>query len=149
MTLISPAHPEFRKFLLDQFVELVRDGADGFQLDKTGVAGMLDFNPDLPTSPDRSMTEGILATFREILQKCREVNPEFALASEICWDRAFPFVDVSYVRMNDIDMNSPALALHVSRVDLDDLRGESGRLQRDEQRHAVWVGVGRAAPPLQ
>jgi len=31
------------------------------------------------------------------------------LASEIFWDRAFPFVDVSYVRMGDIDMNSPVL----------------------------------------
>ena len=55
------------------------------------------------------MTEEMLVTFREILAKCREVNPNFALASEIFWDRAFPFVDVSYVRMNDIDMNSPAL----------------------------------------
>jgi hypothetical protein len=31
------------------------------------------------------------------------------LASEIWWDRAFPLVDVSYMRMNNIDMNSPAL----------------------------------------
>lgn len=109
MTLISPAHPEVRKLLLDQFVDLVRDGADGFQLDKTVVNNMLDFNPRLRTSPDRSMTEEMLAMFREVLAKCREVNPNFALASEILWDRAFPFVDVSYVRMNDIDMNSPAL----------------------------------------
>ena len=55
------------------------------------------------------MTEEMLATFREVLTKCREVYPHFALASEIFWDRAFPFVDVSYVRMNDIDMNSAAL----------------------------------------
>jgi hypothetical protein len=37
------------------------------------------------------------------------VNPEFALASEIFWDRSFPLVDVSYVRMGEIDMPSPAL----------------------------------------
>ena len=37
------------------------------------------------------------------------MNPNFALASETCWDRTFQFVDVSYVRMNDIDMPSPAL----------------------------------------
>ena len=109
MTLISPAHPEVRKLLVDQFVELVREGAEGFQLDKTVLNGMLDFNSRLRTSPDRSMTEEMLATFREVLTKCREVYPHFALASEIFWDRAFPFVDVSYVRMNDIDMNSPAL----------------------------------------
>jgi hypothetical protein len=31
-----------------------------------------------------------------------------AIASEIIWDRAFQYVDVSYLRMNDIDMD-PAL----------------------------------------
>src|SRR5208337_3364535 len=61
------------------------------------------------TSPDRSLPEGILATLKEILQSCRAVKPEFAFASEIFWDRSFPYVDVSYVRMNDIDMNSSAL----------------------------------------
>jgi len=109
MTLISPAHPEVRNLHLDQFVELVRDGAEAFQLDKTGGGGMLDFNPSLPTSPDRSMVEGILVMLRETLAKAHEVNPSFALASETCWDRTFQFVDVSYVRMNDIDMPSPAL----------------------------------------
>lgn len=109
MTLVSPAHPEFQKLLLDQYVQLVKDGADGFQLDKTNAVGSLDFNKTVPISPDRSLPEGVLATFKETLEKCREVNPEFALASEIFWDRAFTMVDVSYVRMNDIDMGSPAL----------------------------------------
>ena len=109
MTFVSPAHPEFRKFEVDQFVQLVKDGAEGFQLDKTGPPGMLDFNPRLQTSPDRSLPEGILAMLKEVIQRCREVNPQFALASEIFWDRSFPYVDVSYVRMNEIDMNSTAL----------------------------------------
>ena len=39
MTVISPAHPEIRKLHVDQFVDLVRDGAEGFQLDKTGPGG--------------------------------------------------------------------------------------------------------------
>ena len=56
MTLVSPAHPEFRKLLIEQFVQLAKDGADGFQIDKTNVAFYLDFNPDLPTSPDKSLT---------------------------------------------------------------------------------------------
>ena len=55
------------------------------------------------------MPEGILAMVKEMLEKAHEVNPNFALASETCWDRTFQFVDVSYVRMNDIDMPSPAL----------------------------------------
>jgi hypothetical protein len=109
MTFVSPAHPEFRKFEVEQFVQLVKDGAEGFQFDKTGPPGKLDFNPRLGISPDRSLPEGILTTLAEILKSCRRVNPEFAFASEIFWDRSFPYVDVSYVRMNDIDMNSPAL----------------------------------------
>jgi hypothetical protein len=109
MTLVSPAHPEYREFLISQFVQLAKDGAEALQLDKTNAASSLDFNPHLPTSPDQSLTEELLVTFRETLRRLREVNPEFALASEIFWDRAFPMVDVSYVRMNEIDMASPAL----------------------------------------
>jgi len=109
MTFVSPAHPEFRQFEVDQFVQLVKDGAEGFQLDKTAPPGMLDFNPRLGTSPDRSLPEGILAILEEVVQRCREVNPQFALASEVFWDRSFQYVDVSYVRMNDIDMPSTAL----------------------------------------
>jgi len=109
MTVVSPAHPEFRKFLLDQFARLVEDGADGFQLDKTNAVAFLDFNPALPTSPDRSFTEELLSTLDEVVRRCRAVNPEFALASEILWDRSFPWVDVSYVRMGEIDMSSTAL----------------------------------------
>jgi hypothetical protein len=45
----------------------------------------------------------------EVVRRCREVNSEFALASEIFWDRSFPWVDVSYIRMGEIDMPSPAL----------------------------------------
>jgi hypothetical protein len=109
MALVSPAHPEFRQLLMEQFVQLARDGAAGLQVDKTCAAHFLDFNPNLPTSPDKSLTQELLSTLEEITQRCREVNPEFALASEFFWDRSFPLLDVSYVRMNDIDMNSPAL----------------------------------------
>ncbi len=109
MTVVSPAHPDFRKYLIDQFVQLVKDGADGFQLDKTNAVAFLDFNPALPTSPDKSFTQELLSTLDDVVRQCRAVNPEFALASEILWDRSFPVVDVSYLRMGDIDMNSPVL----------------------------------------
>lgn len=109
MTLVSPSHASFRNLLLKQYVNLVKDGADGFQFDKAVILDSLDFNPDLPTSPDLSLTEGVLETYRETLSKCKEVKPDFALASEMFWDRAFPLVDVSYVRMNNIDMGSTAL----------------------------------------
>jgi hypothetical protein len=109
MAAVSPSHPAFREFLLEQYLQLVKDGADGFQFDKTSFDGMLDFNPLLPVSPDKSILPGVIATFKELLDKAREINPDFALASEIWTDRAFPYVDVSYMRMNNIDMGSPAL----------------------------------------
>jgi hypothetical protein len=108
MTMVSPWHSEFRKYLMDQYLDLVRDGADGFQLDKTHPAG-LDFNPLLPTSPDKSLTPGIIDVFQELLQKAHKINPNFALAAESWADRSLPYVDVSYMRMGSIDMDSTAL----------------------------------------
>lgn len=109
MTLVSPSHPEFREFLMNQYLQLVRDGAEGFQLDKTTGVEALDFNPRLPVAPDKSLVQGVLETFQELLRKAREINPDFALASEIWFDRALPYVDVSYMRMGAIDMGSPVL----------------------------------------
>jgi len=106
MAVMSPAHLQFRKFLMDQYLQLVRDGADGLQLDKTGILWSLDFNPRLPVSPDKSLPQGVLETFAELLPKARAINPGFALASEITFDRALPYVDVSYTRMGDIDMDT-------------------------------------------
>jgi hypothetical protein len=109
MTVVSPAHPGYRKFLMDQYLELIRNGAEGFQLDKTVITSMLDFNPALPVSPDKSLIGGLLDTFRELLEQGRRINPSFALASEIWADRTLPYVDVSYLRMGDVDMGSTAM----------------------------------------
>ncbi len=109
MTLVSPSHPEFRKFLMDQYLQLVRDGAEGFQLDKTIAMSSLDFNHGLPVSPDKSLVQGVLETFKELLANARAIDPNFSLASENWIDRAMPYVDVSYMRMGDIDMDSTAL----------------------------------------
>jgi len=108
MAVVSPAHQEFRKLLMDQYLQLVRDGADGLQLDKTGIMWSLDFNPQLPVSPDKSLPQGVLETFAELLSQARTINPNFALASENTFDRAFTYADVSYTRMGDSDMD-PAL----------------------------------------
>lgn len=109
MTLVSPSHPQFRKYLVDQFNQLVRDGAEGFQFDKTSVIGFLDFNPTIPVSPDRSLPEGLIETYQDVLREGRKINPDLAIASETAWDRALPYVDVSYLRMNSIDIPSTAL----------------------------------------
>ena len=106
MAVMSPSHPEFRKLLIDQYLQLVREGADGLQLDKAGIMWPLDFNSQLPVSPDKSLPNGVLETFAELIPKAREINPHFALASENTFDRAMPYVDVSYTRMGDIDMDT-------------------------------------------
>ena len=109
MAILSLSHPELRKLLVDQMTDLVRDGAAALQLDKTVVVQYLDFNETAPASPDRSAPEGLLATLREILQRGREIDPEFALASETWWDRTFQYINVIYSRMVDIDIPDPTL----------------------------------------
>ena len=109
MTFISPSHPEFRELLMGQYMDMIRDGAEGFELDKTSGVAPLDFNKSLTVSPDKSLIQGTLDTFKELLEKGRQINPNFALASEIWIDRALPYVDVSYMRMGDIDMPSTAM----------------------------------------
>lgn len=109
MTLVSPAHPEFRKMEMDQYLQLVRDGADGFQVDKSNGSYMLDFNKQLPVSPDKSLFAGIMETFKMLLPAARAIDPDFSLAGEVWSDRALPYIDVSYMRMGTIDMGSPVL----------------------------------------
>jgi hypothetical protein len=109
MTLVSLSHPEFRHYLLGQFDQLVRDGAEGFQFDKGALVGYLDFNPTVPVSPDRSLPEGVIRTYQDVLSEGRKINPNLAIASENPWDRAFQYIDVSYLRMNSIDMPSTVL----------------------------------------
>ncbi len=109
MTLMSPAHPGFRKFEMDEYLQLVRDGADGFQMDKSNGSGMLDFNKQLPVSPDKSLFAGIMDTFKELLPAARAINPGFSLAGEVWSDRALPYIDVSYMRLGGIDVGSTVL----------------------------------------
>lgn len=109
MTYVSPAHPEFRKFLIDQYLQLVRDGAEGFQLDKAIGMNTLDFNKTLTVSPDKSLVEGIAKTYQELISAARAINPDFSLASENWYDRDLPYIDVSYMRMGGVDMGSPVL----------------------------------------
>lgn len=109
MTLVSPAHPGFRNYLMKQYLQMVRDGADGFQMDKASLLDALDFNPTIPTSPDKSLVVGELNVYKELLQRARSIDPNFAIASESWFDRTYPYVGVSYMRLGTIDMPSDAL----------------------------------------
>jgi len=42
---------------------------------------------------------------RQVLREGKKIDPQLSIASELIWDRAFQYVDVSYLRMNDIDMH--------------------------------------------
>jgi len=116
MAVLGLGHPELQKLLADQLVALVEGGAAALQLDKTTVLQYLDFNEELPTSPDRSLPEGLLQLLADVLARGTQVEPDFALASETWWDRTFQYVDVIYSRMVDIDIPSPALVFTFPEV---------------------------------
>jgi hypothetical protein len=107
MTQMTPSYPEVNKLLMDYYLDLVKSGADGFQFDKTASLEV-DFNPLLTLSPDRAMPQAVFDMFGQVLEKGSKINPKLALAAENSWDRAFQYVDVSYLRMNSMDM-CPAL----------------------------------------
>jgi len=107
MTQITPSYPEVNKLLMNYFLDLVKSGADGFQFDKSTSIDF-DFNPLLALGPDRAMPQAVFDMLGKVLVDGKKINPQLAIASELIWDRAFQYVDVSYLRMNDIDMH-PAL----------------------------------------
>ena len=78
----SSVTPEFEKILSDQFLDLVRDGAHGFQMDKVCVGGALDFNPLNTMKPDVALFEGLVQAIHRLYEECRAVNPDFRMASE-------------------------------------------------------------------
>lgn len=92
----SSITPELEKILADQFLELVRDGADGFQIDKLCVAAALDFNPLSPMKPDLALCQGLVDAIGRLYDQCRALNPNFRMASEFGYDRLLPYFDVSY-----------------------------------------------------
>ena len=107
MTQITPSYSEVNKLLMNYYLDLIKTGADGFQFDKTTSIDF-DFNPLLKLSPDRAMAQAVFDMLGQVLKEGRKIDPQLAIASELIWDRAFQYVDVSYLRMNDIDMH-PAL----------------------------------------
>ena len=94
--------PELEELLTNYFLDLVRDGADGFQFDKMNINNgyLLDFNPLNTEKPDVALYEGIVRAIERLLVKCREINPDFCLASEAHQDRLLPYVDVFYRNSN-------------------------------------------------
>lgn len=94
--LLASIVPPIEKMLEDHFVQIAKDGADGLQIDKVVVSTTLDFNPLNTRKPDEALNQGLVEGIERIYRKCREVNPDFCLASEALQDRLIPYVDVYY-----------------------------------------------------
>jgi hypothetical protein len=92
----SSITPAVENILATQFLDLVRDGADGFQMDKVCVAAALDFNPLNTMKPDMALCEGLVQAIDRLYKKCRAINPDFRMASEFGYDRLLPYFDVGY-----------------------------------------------------
>jgi len=103
--VLSSLAPGMQRLLEGYFLELVRDGADGFQIDKTVASRGLDFNPLNTRRPDEALQQGLVDAIAATYEKCRRVNPEFRLASEHNQDRLVPYVDVAYRACSGYDIS--------------------------------------------
>jgi hypothetical protein len=92
----SSITPGIEKILSDQFLDLIRDGAHGFQIDKVCVGSALDMNPVNTMKPDVALCEGLVDAIDRLYRQCREINPDFRMASEFGHDRLLPYFDVGY-----------------------------------------------------
>jgi hypothetical protein len=95
MTGADPAFPQYRKIIVDQFAKLAEIGADGVHVDKMFPASM-DFNPDLPMSPDTAPWEGSILLTKEVIEACRKHNPDWAMSFECNWDRMMQFTGATW-----------------------------------------------------
>lgn len=97
LAVISPSYPEYRQEIIGQYLDRIRDGAEGIEIDGGMIQGILDFNPNLSTSPDKSLPQGVQLTYEEFLGQARAINPGVALSLQDYFDRDFPYNDVSFM----------------------------------------------------
>jgi hypothetical protein len=95
MTGADPAFPEYRKIIVDYFAKLAEIGADGVHVDKMFPAA-LDYNPNLPMSPDTGPWEGAILLTKEVMAACRKHNPDWAMSFECNWDRMLQFTGATW-----------------------------------------------------
>ncbi len=92
----SSVTPAFEKLLADQFLEIIKEGAHGFQIDKLCVGAALDFNPINTLKPDVALCEGLVQAIARLEKQCKTVAADFCMASEFAYDRLLPFFPVGY-----------------------------------------------------
>ena len=102
--LLGSVVAPLEKVLEDKFVQLVKDGAPGFQVDKVVVNTALDFNPLNTLKPDVALCEGLVQSMARVFGKCKAIDPEFCVAAEALQDRLIPYVDVYYRAAGGFDI---------------------------------------------
>ncbi len=95
MVWADPAFPEFRKIIVDQFARLAQIGGDGVHVDKM-FPSAVDYNPNLPMSPDTGPWEGAILLTKEVMAACRKHNPDWAMSFECNWDRMLQFTGATW-----------------------------------------------------
>lgn len=90
MTWMDLGFPQYRKVIVDQFSKLSQIGGDGVHVDKMFPTA-IDYNPDIPMSPDTATWEGAILLSKEIMAECRKHNPNWAMSFECNWDRMLQF----------------------------------------------------------
>ncbi len=95
MTGADPALPEYRKIIVGQFEKLAKIGADGVHVDKMFPVA-IDYNPNLPMSPDTGPWEGAILLTKEVMAACRKHNPHWAMSFECNWDRMLQFTGATW-----------------------------------------------------
>ena len=123
----DPAFPEYRKIIVDQFARLAQIGADGVHVDKMFPVA-IDYNPNLPMSPDTGPWEGAILLTKEVFAACRKYNPDWAMSFECNWDRMLQFTGATWWVGNQLHH---ADGLSRERRDADDRNGL--RLPRRQQ----------------
>ncbi len=103
MVMANPSRPEFQRIVLDELMHTVELGGAGTQIDKLGALGQIDYAPDSPWPRDAAVPAGSLEAAVRLRERARQIDPEFAIASEMHWDRAVPYVDASYSRFFTTD----------------------------------------------
>ena len=74
---------------------LAQIGADGVHVDKMFPAA-IDYNPNLPMSPDTGPWEGAILLTKEVFAACRKYNPDWAMSFECNWDRLLQFTGATW-----------------------------------------------------
>ncbi|MCC6696977.1 MAG: hypothetical protein IT365_15215 [Candidatus Hydrogenedentes bacterium] len=95
---VGLAFPELQHHWAGQVRTLAELGADGIHL-RDFFPPAMDFNPGLPSTPDRSSWEGGLMCIRQMAEEGRKGNPELTISTNLVRDRLIIDAPISEAEM--------------------------------------------------